>query len=322
VEAAERAVLNPASLTRQLLAGTADIIAVTGATGWFGRTTLELLFDALGDAAATSVLAFGSRPGRIELSTGHSVPVRPLSELPTVRPAPTVVLHYACLTRDRERELGTPAYLQANLDITTTMLRALEAHRPRLLLATSSGAAAGYGGAAGLDLQRNAYGSLKRLDELAFSQLAGQLGAGYAIPRVYSVAGPWMTKPDRYALGSMIAMARAGQPITINSARRVLRSYCGVAEVVAVSLWLAARHADTVFDTGGHVVEMADLAGVVARISGRDASIRRPAFDPDATPDSYVGAPAVYEAAARSAGLLMASLEELVTTTAAGMPSS
>jgi nucleoside-diphosphate-sugar epimerase len=318
VEAAERAVLSPEALVRNLLTGTADIIAVTGATGWFGRTTLELLFGALGDAAAARVLAYASRPTSVELTTGHTVAVRPLHELPTARPSPTIVLHFACLTRDRERELGTAAYLQANLDITTTVLRALEAHTPRVLVATSSGAAAQYGGASGLDLEHNAYGTLKRLDELAFAHLADQLGSGYALPRVYSVAGPWMTKPLKYALGSMVATALAGGPITINAERPVWRSYCGVAEVVALSLWMAAEGANTVFDTGGHLVEMADLAGAVARTVGGGCGISRPAFDPDAAADRYVGDPAVFDRAAHETGLRAASLDDLVTATEAG----
>lgn len=318
----ERIALSPEALIRDLLVGRGDVVAVTGATGWFGRTTLELLFSALGDAATSRVVAFGSRAGRIDLSTGHPVRVRPLGELPVLRPAPTVVLHYACLTRDRERDLGTAAYLKVNLGITTTMLRALEVHGPRLLVATSSGAAAGYGGADGLDLDNNAYGGLKRLDELAFSQLAGQLGAGFAIPRVYSVAGPWMTKPALYALGSMIAMARAGGPITIKAAGPVWRSYCGVAEVVALSLLLADERANTVFDTGGHVVEMADLAAAVARAAGHGCEISRPVFDPNAAPDCYVGDPAVFAQAAAGAGLRGASLDGLVTETAAAFGAS
>lgn len=319
MEAAERGLLSPVALIGDVLSGHSDLIAVTGATGWFGRTTLELLFDVLGEAAATRVLAFGSRPGAVELSSGQIVPVRPLRELLDVRPSPTVVLHFACLTREREAELGAAAYVRANLNITATVLQALEAHRPRLLVATSSGAAQGYGAAGGLDLELNAYGTLKRLDELAFGRLADELGAGFAIPRVYSVAGPWMPRPDRYALGSMLAMAQAGGPVTITAAHPVFRSYCGVAEVVALSLWMADRRANTVFDTDGHVVELADLATVVARAVGGGCRISRPEFDPRAVPDRYVGDPSVFEQAAHTAGLRRPALEELVTSTAAGL---
>ena len=319
MEAAERAVLSPLALARNLLSGTDDVIAVTGATGWFGRTTLELLFSALGQAAATRVLAYASHASRIELSTGHTVAVRPLSELPSVRPSPTVVLHFACLTRERESQLGTSAYLQANLGITATMLRALETHSPRMLVATSSGAAAHFGGASGLDLETNAYGTLKRLDELALAHMADQLGTSYAIPRVYSVAGPWMTKPTLYALGSMIAMAQAGGPVTVSAARPVWRSYCGVAEVVALSLCMASDRANGVFDTSGHVVELADLAAVVARTVGGGCAVSRQGFVEEATPDRYVGDPTAFERAAHKAAMRTASLDELVTSTASGV---
>ena len=293
VEAAERGSPEPWRPRPDLLSGTTDVIAVTG-TGWFGRTTLELLFDALGDAAATPVLAYGSRPDRIELSTGHTVTVRPLHELPAVQPSPTIVLHYACLTRDRESELGTAAYLQANLDITTTTLRALEAHTP---------SAGGHvvGCRCGVRRRVRPRPATQRLRDAEAPGRARLRPPGRPTrrrlrpSRVYSVAGPWMTKPLLYALGSMIAMARAGGPITITAPRPVWRSYCGVAEVVALSLWLATQRANTVFDTGGHVVEMAGLAASARpHRRSRAAGSARPALDPDCrSADRYVGDPAV-----------------------------
>ena len=104
--------------------------------------------------------------------------------------------------------------------------------------------------------------------------------------------------------------------MTINARRPVWRSYCGVDEVIALSLWMATERANTVFDTGGHLVELAGLAAAVARTVGEGCGITRPAFDAAAVPDRYVGDPTVFEEAARMAGLRLAALDDLVTSTA------
>jgi nucleoside-diphosphate-sugar epimerase len=296
-----------------------DIIAVTGCTGWFGRTTLELLGEALGDSAVQRVRAYGSRPHTIELSGGRSLPVRPLADLITDAPAPTVILHYAFLTRERAVDLGSSRYIEANLGITTNVLQALEKHQPRLLVTTSSGAASEHNGIPGSDLANNPYGALKHLDELAFRQAATQIGAGCAIPRIYSVAGPGIAKPELYALSAMITAALGGGPVIVNAQRPVIRSYCGVDEVVALSLWAAANDNTGVFDTGGHILEMAELAEAVSRVVGHGCPVIRPSFDPSLPADRYVGNPLEVARLASACGLRLAGVDELIHHTATGM---
>jgi nucleoside-diphosphate-sugar epimerase len=307
--------MNPAELLTTSLTR-ADRVAVTGASGWFGTTALDLLLDAWPSDGSERIVGYASSERAIVLPSGRAVRVKALPDLLT-DPAPTVLLHFAYLTRDRVADLGVAEYAKRNVSISSLALAAVRQHRPRIVVTASSGAVNEAEGRLAHDLVTNPYGALKVLDELAFAEASRKVGAGWAIPRVFSVAGPGMSRPENYALGSMIAMARAGGPVQITSTRPAFRSYCGVDEVIALSIWAADKRRCGVFDTVGHEVEMADLAATVAGVIGDGCAVSRPGFDPTAAADRYVGDPSTHAALLRDSGLAAASLSALVLRTAA-----
>jgi len=138
--AAERARVTPADLITGALRGTDEVVAVTGATGWFGAVALELLHGCLGDQGADRVVGYASSAREVVLSDGRAVMVRPLAALLSQDPPPTTVLHLAFLTRDKVAELGIDAYVSQNVAITATVLGAIARHRPRQVVVMSSGA--------------------------------------------------------------------------------------------------------------------------------------------------------------------------------------
>jgi len=190
-------------------------------------------------------------------------------------------------------------------------------HRPRRVVVTSSGAVYAPTGRLVSELRSDPYGTLKHLDELALRAATRDAGGVCVIPRVFSVAGERMTKPGLYALGSMIEMATAGCPIEVRARGPVFRSYCGVDEVVALALWVALSRRDVVFDTCGTVVEMGDLAHLVAQVHGLDVDVVRRTWDPDVVPDRYVGDGRIMEELATEAGLILRPLPALVRETSA-----
>lgn len=334
--------MKPADLVADALRGTDEVFAVTGATGWFGSVALDLLYGALGDQAADRVAGYASSPRLVTLSDGVSVMVRPLADLLTQDPPPTTLLHCAFLTRDKLGALGRNAYTARNVAITATVVGAIARHRPRHVVSFSSGAvysetsesgasasAAARASAAALpsdavlasgaalvsDLRADPYGTLKGLDELVLRAATRDAGGVCVTPRVFSVAGARMTKPGLYALGSLIEMAAAGGPIEVRSRGRVFRSYCGVDEVVALALWAALRRRDLVFDTSGTVVEIGELARLVAHVHGLGSDVVRRTWSSDVVADRYVGDGAQMDALAAQAGLDLRPLSKLVRDT-------
>jgi len=310
--------VRPVDLIAGALRGKADeVVAVTGATGWFGAVTLDLLYEALGDQAPDRVVGYATTAREVAVSDGRTVMVRPLVDLASQDPPPTTLLHFAFLTRDKVATLGVDLYTSQNVAITATVLRAIAKHRPRQVVAASSGAVYSPTGGLVSDLRADPYGTLKHLDELVFRSATRDAGGVCVIPRVFSVAGARMTKPPLYALGSMIEMANRGGPIEVRARGPVFRSYCGVDEVVALSLWVARSGLDAVFDTCGTVLEIGELADLVAQVHGlSDGDVQR-ALDPDGVADCYVGDGRQMEGLAADAGLLLRSLPALVHETSA-----
>lgn len=292
-------------------------IAVTGATGWFGAVALDLLYEALGDQAPGRVTGYASAVRQVVVSDGRTVAVRPLADLVAQDPAPSTVLHFAFLTRDKVAAIGADSYTSQNIAITATVLDAIAKHRPRHVVVVSSGAVYSSTGRLASDVRSDPYGTLKHLDELAFRAATRDVGGSCVIPRVFSVAGGRMTKPGLYALGSMIGMATAGGPIEVRARGPVFRSYCGVDEVVALAVWAALGGRDVVFDSCGTVVEMGALARLVAQVHGLDADAVRRTWNPDAVADRYVGDGRVMEELAAEAGLSLRPLPALVRETSA-----
>jgi nucleoside-diphosphate-sugar epimerase len=314
---AEPACVRPVDLVADVLRGSDEIVAVTGATGWLGAVALDLLYEALGEHAPARVVGYASSAREVVVSDGRTVMVRPLVDLISQDPLPTTLLHFAFLTRDKVAALGIDAYTSQNIAITATVLDALAKHKPRHVVVASSGAVHSPTGRLVSHLRSDPYGTLKHLDELVFRAATRDAGGVCVIPRVFSVAGARMTKPGLYALGSMIGMAAAGGPIEVHAKGGVFRSYCGVDEVVALSLWTALSGRNAVFDTCGTVVEIGDLAELVAQEHGLDAHDVRRTWDPGVAADRYVGDGQLMEELAAQAGLSLRSLPALVRETSA-----
>jgi UDP-glucuronate decarboxylase len=305
------------ALVRRSLRG-GERFAVTGASGWLGRTALHLIHAAVGpDAFESSVVAFASAHKPVDFRTG-STKALPLDALPDLAGGLTHVLHFAYLTRDRAASMGD-AFIRANLGITATIVDALK-RGPRGLVYASSGAARGYGGASGLDIAANPYGALKALDELIFDAACRRAGARCVIPRVYATTGAFMTKPDSYALGSFLRAALAQQTIEVKATRPVWRSYVAATDVIALSIaaMLDDKGSATVaFDTGGDAIEVGELAQRVADVVG--GTVTRPPLDKGADEDRYVGDPAEIQTLATTYGLQLMGLDDQIRLTAAGM---
>lgn len=306
-----------ATLVGELLSGD-ERVAVTGASGWLGRTALDFMCRAMGRRRfERHVTGFASTEKTVLLRDGTPVALQALHHLGDLSPGPTHLLHFAFVMRDRVATMGVPAYARANLAILGSVVDAIGRFRPRGVFVTSSGAVYRPDGRLETDVDADPYAALKYLEELAIRRATADAGGRSVVTRVFSLGGPYMTRPEHYALGNFVLQALAGGPIRIRAESAVERSYCAAADIVAVGLGCLLRDgpADVVFDSGGQVVEMGDLADHV-----RDA-LRLPeiaverAWDP-ATPDRYVGDGTQMSALAARHGIETQTLAQQIQETA------
>jgi UDP-glucuronate decarboxylase len=293
-------------------------VVVTGGTGWLGRATLEMLDSSLGPLTSRRLHVFASRGRTLRLRSGTTVTVHPLEVLPDLEVGPYLLTHYAFATREQVASLGVAEYIARNNRVTDLVTKFVGAVRPQGVLMMSSGAVY-FGG----DLETNPYGLLKARDETRFLHLADDEhgpAVRVVVPRLFNLAGPFITKPELFALGSIIEDIGRGGPIRLHADHRVVRSYIHVRDLVelafAMMLGAGPLPADA-FDTAGECeVEVGELAELAATVLGRpDIEVVRPPVGAART-DRYVGNPTVIRSLCNSYGVQALSLPRQIEDTA------
>jgi nucleoside-diphosphate-sugar epimerase len=281
------------------LAAGDERIVITGASGWLGLATIDLLRDALGSRFDNRVALFGSSARPLILRDGDTVQQHPLQDLPRLPERPTWLLHFAFLTKDRAETLSEEAYRAANRLISDTVSGALDRIGTTALFLASSGAAQKADDHSASPAMR-LYGSMKRDDEALFAHWAEAADRRAVIGRIFNIAGPYINKHQAYALASFILDAQAGHPVRVTAPRPVIRSYVAIRELVSLCVQLLATDGAEVvrFDSGGEELELGDVAAIVADVLGAPGVERAPITVPEA--DRYVGDVARYAALLRT----------------------
>ncbi|HEX8841083.1 MAG TPA: NAD(P)-dependent oxidoreductase [Sphingomicrobium sp.] len=295
-------------------------IVITGASGWIGKATLELLYNTLGPGDfAKRVFAFGSAPRTIDFGAG-TIEQRPLIAMLALPSAQTLVLHLAFLTKDKVAGMDEEEYCRLNRALGRTVLEALDMIGTSAVFVASSGAAQ-FVDDADASPEVRLYGSLKKADEEAFARWAEERGRRAVIARIFALSGPHINKHDTYALASFIRDALAGGPITIWSDHPVYRSYVSIRELMSLVFGLVLEEAAGVvrFSTGGERLEMQRVAEIVSETLG-PVAIERPPLKSGPI-DEYVGDAAAYEELLTAHGIDHLPFAQQVVETAASFGS-
>ena len=263
-------------------------IVITGAGGWIGMATLDLLAACLGQDLSSRVMCFGATGRTLRLSNGGSIEQRALSEIAALEPVPTIVLHLAFLTKDRAEDMDEAAYWAANRAVDETVLAALDPVGAEAIFVASSGAAYRADDPFASPAMRS-YGALKCGQEELFAAWADRTRKRAVIARIFNISGPRINKGDSYALAAFILDALGGGTINIRAPHLVIRSYVAVRELMSLvfALLFDRTRQVTRFDSGGEPMELHQVARAVAEHFG-GLPIDRPALDRTII-DRYVG---------------------------------
>lgn len=292
-------------------------VLVTGASGWLGGAALELLAHGLGPGWPGRVEAFGSSARRLTLRDGTEVRQRPLSELGALPSRPSLLLHFAYLTREKMAGMSPDSYMETNREITRTVLEAgAQAGVERAVVMSSGAVHAALAAPASPD-PALLYGRLKLEDEAMFASFAQAAPGRRALAvRLFNLSGPYINKP--YALTSFIEQARAGR-ISVQARSDVTRSYTSAANLLGVGLGhLLSDEAEPFLciDTAGECeVEMGALAEAVRAVVNPSATIVR-ALQDGSPADRYVGDGRIYRALMQRHGVTEDPLPRQIGDTA------
>lgn len=148
-----------------------DRILVTGASGWFGRTALDLLAP-----LRLPTLAIASRPRAIRIGDDE-IFCRAWDSAEVAGFEPTVVVDCAFLMMGRIAGMPLNDYIRVNRTLTDRMVFATQLPGVRLALTISSGASIHPHDALDGRIEDNPYGYLKREADHRLVEAATKSGA-------------------------------------------------------------------------------------------------------------------------------------------------
>ena len=305
--------LNPA--VSRMIAQSGKRVVITGAGGWLGMATLELLAEALGDAAHTRVVCIGSSARSLALRGGQTFGQLALADLGSLPAEPTWLLHYAFLTKDRAETMDEGEYTAANRAISRFVVESLDSIGTEAVFLASSGAAyraEDDSASPGMRL----YGALKAEEEQRFADWAVARDRRAVIARLFNLSGPYINKHQAYALAQFILDAQAGRPVEVRAPKRVYRSFVAISELISLAFALLgqSRTGVTRFDSGGDVLELGEVASAVNRVLN-GGGVNRAALT-QAGEDRYAGNGSAYAALLAKHAITSVSLDDQIADTA------
>jgi len=257
---------------------TSSRFVLTGPSGWIGRAMLDTLAQACGGRLDGRVTAFGSQARSMALASGERIEVRALDTIGPRDVAGAHVVHLAYLTKEKADQLGEPTFSATNEAIDDALLAAIGSAAPASLFVASSGAAA----LAERGVDRHPYGLAKLRQEARFLEWGAGAGVPVLAGRIFNIAGPHINKLSSYAISDFAMQARERGAIRIEAQVPVFRSYLHVADLCSLIIGAALQGIgrDRPIDLcGAEVIEMEDLAELVAAASSNMPTINRQPVD-------------------------------------------
>jgi nucleoside-diphosphate-sugar epimerase len=291
-----------------------DRIVITGASGWLGQSLLHELNLADPTLLPDRVLALGSFTRQIELLDGTTVEIREWNDDDAENFHPTIAVHLAYLTADQFQANGAEQYIATNEGMTRRGLALQALPGLRAFMFASSGAATVAGD--NTPLGSHPYSQQKADDESAYLSSVAASSTPTLASRLWSVSGPYCTRPQAYAFSDMVVRALAKQPLEVKARGEVRRRYVDAGEFLAACLSLNLRGGTGIIDSAGVEVEMRELgAAITSELGG---TLIASEIDMTVAPDLYLADPASMAAAAKELNITFTELSGQIAFTSRG----
>jgi nucleoside-diphosphate-sugar epimerase len=236
-----------------------EIVVVTGASGWLGRSAVSVLS---GEFNNYRVIAL-SRKKSIYKSTGDIIYMT-YDDFFSDNNEITGLVHTAFITKNYIEEIGPLEYVNQNSKIHEWLISFIKMKDPKWTVAISSGATKQYIDKVETNLaltDSDLYGKMKFEEEEA---LLGSEIPNVAIGRLWAASGRYMQNHKIYALGQFIEAAISGNNIKIASKDPVYRRYIDAEDFMKVLIMAALDNKRSLFDSGGIRTSIENLADEVA----------------------------------------------------------
>lgn len=245
-----------------------NLILVTGATGWLGKSFLEVYENSYGKESLTKkIIATASSDKYLELDSGTKIKVKKLSELNLSDLKLDGIAHFAALTRDKIHDYKIEEYVFRNMQLLSFILKSIDSNLKWFITISSGAAIKPVTNRLDFDLETNPYGFQKSIEELLLSKLSKELDFTLVIPRLWGASGKDMKSHNNYALGQFLLGAMSDERvIKIKSSHKVFRKYVDTRDLMNLCLKMVENSESGIFNSGGSLLELGDLSKEISKI--------------------------------------------------------
>jgi nucleoside-diphosphate-sugar epimerase len=295
------------------------MIVISGIRGWLGNSAVNVLVDDF-FIDPNEIVGIGSQRN-IEKIGRNSYQVKTWEDFAEGIKDVQLFLHFGFLTRDKVAKLPFEEYLLKNREITNQALNFIRINSPKAVVNISSGAVFDAPTFTELtnDVNHNPYGFLKLEEERRLQEICNEKNIGIVINRLWGLSGSDVKNKEPYALYEFIKKSQENEVIEIQSKNLVFRRYVNDRQLMKLLLKLGFTSESLLFDSGGPLIEVEDLARLVVRTLNSKSNVLKRDIDPQVIKDEYYSKNSKFEeifALNMSENLL--SLEEQIILSASG----
>jgi nucleoside-diphosphate-sugar epimerase len=285
-------------------------IVINGGTGWLGIATLR----ALERIKYIENIEITSSNGRTFIA--HDLgefKTKELTNNTKIDFKTEVLVNLAFKTRDYISILGEEEYTKINLDILKSSVNLAKNLKPKSIVIVSSGVVSRNLDSQG-KLDNTQYTKLKNLEEKTFTQIAKDMGANLVILRMWGGSGRDLTSPFKYAIGDLIRQALVSDKIIVSSEQLTYRRYSDASQQLEIAIRCAISGKNLVFDSGGQIIEMGELANIIKNTLQPNLEIVRK-LDANLPADKYYSESNQFESFAKEYGIELFTLKQQIIET-------
>lgn len=250
---------------------------ISGIHGWLGHAAVNVLKKDR-DVTSENILGINRTSGEVLIGPGNPIKVATWDEATALASGPITFLHFAFLTRDKIDSFGQDEFTRMNRELIRAASQFIHETRPISVISASSGAVYENSETQELttDLKRNPYGVLKLEEEAAIALACKDVGATRVIVRLWNLSGQDIQNTPPFVIANFILDALSRSEICIESDFRVFRRYVDARELILLMLTIAESDTTLLFESGGPLVEIRDLAREIALQLPKEITINDP----------------------------------------------
>jgi nucleoside-diphosphate-sugar epimerase len=270
---------------------TKDLIVISGGTGWIGRSLVEQITK-LNFCNPEQIIIISSLAKNIEIS---NIIFKTLTwENLDITSQVNMYFDLAFQTQDKLRGLGENKYIEENEKIIENSVNFIKNNKPNSIFLASSGAVYGKNYTT-TPKPVTIYGELKYRQEMQISKVAADLNLNLLITRIFNISGGNINKFETFAISQMIKSALSQNNIEVFADHQVFRRYADINQLIRLILELLKSNVNCIFDSGGTLVEIRELAVGIRNIVNPLAKLELTKVDVNTPADDYYSRSELYE---------------------------